>query len=356
MQTVVRGGPRDLIALAWYRIGFRPRESLVLVGLTGRTRRTGVVVRADLPTALDRAGTLQALVPLLRRGGAGEVVALVVTDAEGGPHTGPDGGLVLPHQDLDRWLRRELPRVGIGVFDVLIVGPDGFRKYDCPDPACCPAEGWPLDELAETELAAQMVLSGRAVAACESDLVADVQPIARGRLTRGRLDRAAPVDLAAELRRWRELLSTGAAEPLRPVPLLAGMRDVRLRDAVMFTLVPGSGLIPELAVAGELLGVDDRLWEHRPDDDLAERGRRLLASLARRAPAGDRAQVLSVMAWLAWWSCDAARSRLLTNLALADQPGHRLSMLVGQLLAAGIPPTWQPLPPAPADLLLPPSE
>ncbi|HET9658612.1 MAG TPA: DUF4192 domain-containing protein [Kineosporiaceae bacterium] len=344
MQTIVRGGPRDLIALAWYRIGFRPRESLVLVGLRGGRRRSGVVVRADLPAAQDRDATLVSVLPMLRRGGSREVVALVVSDAGGGPRPGPDGLPVLAHRDLDHWLRHTLPRHGIGVFDVLAVGPDSFRKYDCPDPLCCPPEGWPLDDLAGTELAAHMVLAGRMVADREEELVRDVRPQERGRLTRQRVDAAQPADLPAVLARWRELVAAGAAHPDRPAELLAGLRDVRLRDAVMFTLVPGSGLLPEQVVAGQVVASGDRIWELHPDHDLVERGRRLLAALARVAPAGDRAEVLSVLAWLAWWCCDAVRSRLLAGLALADRPGHRLSSLVAQLLAAGIPPTWQCLP------------
>jgi hypothetical protein len=342
MRTIVRGGPRELISLAWYRIGFRPRESLVFVGLRGPRRRTGMVVRVDLPAPEHRTPVARSVVRLLRRAATDEVVVLVVSDVDGGPRAGTDGEVLIPHRDLVRWLRRDLPRRGIRVFDTLIVGPQTFRSYSC-EASCCPAEGQSLDELAGSEIAAHMVLEGRSVLDQEADLVADVQPDPARRVSRRRLARAAAVgavDLDDELRRWRESLAAGDDDPPDPARLLVALRDVRLRDAVMFTLIPGSGLIPEMVLAGDPLAVDELLWDHRPDDELVERGRRLLASLVRVAPAGERAEALAVLAWLAWWVNDAARCRLLTDLALRDRPEHRLARLVAQLLMAGVPPTW----------------
>jgi hypothetical protein len=152
--------------------------------------------------------------------------------------------------------------------------------------------------------------------------------------------RAGVPDHARVLRRWRELIAAGAAEVDDPAMFLVALRDVRLRDAMMFTLIPGSGRTPELVLSGEVLKPGDDLWGHRPDDDLVGRGRRLLAALVRVAPPGDRAEVLSILAWLAWWCNDAVRCRLLVDLALTDRPEHRLARLVLQLHAAGIPPTW----------------
>jgi hypothetical protein len=341
MQTIVRGGPRDVIALAWYRIGFRPRESLVLVGLRGQRRRTDLVVRVDLPRPEHQDQVVRSVVQMLRRSGIREVVLLVVSDADDGPRAGAAGEVLIPHRDLVGWLRRELPRQGITVFDVLAVGPRSFRSYQC-DAGCCPPEGESLEELANSEMSAHMVLDGRVVLASEADLVADVQPVNGGRLNRRHLRQVGAVDLVEVLRVWREQVASGADEPADPARLLVALHDVRLRDAVMFTLIPGSGLIPEQILAGDTLGAGDLLWDHRPDDDLAERGRRLLAAVVRVAPQGERAEALAVLAWLAWWCNDAARCRLLTDLALTDHPEHRLARLVFQLLVAGVPPTWCP--------------
>jgi Domain of unknown function (DUF4192) len=347
MQTIVSGaGPRDAIALAWYRLGFRPRESLVLIGLHGPKRRTGALARADLPAPEHRAPTLASMVPYLQRCGDRQVVVLVVSDVDGGPRAGAGGEVLLPHRDLVAWLGPQLRRHGIEMFDALAVGPSTFRSYLCEDTTCCPPQGESLELVASSELAAHMVLDGKTFAPREEDVVADVRPVADGRVTARRLRRMPEPDLGQVLRGWREQLAGGADEPGDPAELLVAMRHVLLRDAVMFTLIPGSGLMPEAVLNGDLeqAEADAAPWNHPPDDDLAERGRRLLAALARVAPPGDRAEPLALLAWLAWWCNDTVRCRLLVDLALADRPGHRLARLVAQLHAAAVPPTWWRLP------------
>ncbi len=55
---------------------------------------------------------------------------------------------------------------------------------------------------------------------------------------------------------------------------------------------------------------------------------------------GQRAEALAALAWMAWWVGEAARARLLCDLALRDCPGHRLAALVEQLLSHAVPPPW----------------
>lgn len=365
MDSIVRGGPRDVIALAWYQIGFRPRESLVLVGLRGPRRRTGLVIRADLPSPAHRRALAGVLARGLRRSGSGEVVALVVSDAGGGPRAGAGGGSVMPHRDLDRWLRRDLPRHGIRVFDVIAVGPAGYRSYGCREISCCPAEGASLDEVLASEVSARMVVAGRTLLTDERDLIADVRPGAGegpgvgsdGRTHRPGAGGGEPggvgegedpaawsgAERARLLTQWRRALDTGAQEVARPAAVLAGLTDLRLRDAVMLTLVPGSGRAAEDLLVGCPPQPAAPVLAGRPDPDLADRGQRLLASLARQAPPGRRAEPLAMLAWLAWWRAQGPRGRLLADAALADRPGHRLATLVSQLLAHGVPPEWVPL-------------
>ena len=86
---------------------------------------------------------------------------------------------------------------------------------------------------------------------------------------------------------------------------------------------------------------DLRDFTDRPPDRRAfEAARELVAAVARGAPAGERAEALAVLAWMAWWQGSGARGRLLVGLALADRPGHRLAAIVDRLLAYGVPPSW----------------
>jgi hypothetical protein len=119
-----------------------------------------------------------------------------------------------------------------------------------------------------------------------------------------------------------------------------------VRDAVLLSLVPGSGTAPEELAAGRDDGTAGWLLDGNPDDELLERGRRLLSAVARTAPEGRRAEALGMLAWMAWWAGHGARARLLAARALADQPDHRLSLLVDELLRAGVPPAWVDVPDA----------
>ena len=60
---LVATGPGELLAVVPYRLGFHPRQSLVLLALDppapgGSRRRVGAVVRCDLPTRVEDAQEL----------------------------------------------------------------------------------------------------------------------------------------------------------------------------------------------------------------------------------------------------------------------------------------------------------
>lgn len=353
MRTISCAQPRDVIALAWYQIGYRPRESLVLVGVHGPRQRSGLVLRVDLPPASTRRQALTRLGQLLSRCGSTGVIALVVSDTGGGPHPGPDGRPILPHAALARALCRELRRQRLPVLDVFAVGPVSFRSYLCPDLHCCPAGGTSLEEVRSSEVTATMVLSGESLADSEQALIADVDPEPAGARSDpagtaagsvwGRAGRRQPA-----LRTWRRLLASAQPAPDDPVGLLDALDELPFRDAVLLTLAPDSGDLPERMVrvppGRELPEGTDDAFGSRPDPVVVERARQLLAALARWAPPGRRAEPLAMLAWLAWWTGAGARARLLTERALADRPGHRMAALVASLLAAGVPPPWVRLP------------
>lgn len=279
---------------------------------------------------------------MLRRAGDDAAIVFVVTDRGGGPHPGAGGRLVLPGIAVARVLRRDLRVQGVRALDVLLVGPSSYRSYFCPDPACCPAEGEPLEGVMGSEVAAQMVLAGRSVAACEGDLLADVRAVPPDRqlqLASGPPS-TGPGALEPTWQQWRQALAAGWDEPVDGETLLQALSCLPFRDAVLLSLVPGSGTAAERVLSGQPGPDAEGLLDRQPDPDLVERGRRLLAALARTAPPGRRAEPLAVLSWLSWWSGEGARARLLSERALSDQPGHRLAGLVAQLLARGVPPTW----------------
>jgi hypothetical protein len=350
MTVTVKADPADLIALAWYQLGYRPDDSLVMVGLGGPRQRAGVVSRGDLPPPGQEQAAVVALAGPLLDSGADAVVLLVCAGAA--CRSGPPPVL--------RSALRLLPELGLDVVDAWAVGTTGYRSYRCTDPGCCPRDGRPLAEVLRSRVAAELVLQGCALAEDEAALVADVLP---GPVPQaGAADDDASDDDAPEddgpvdgappdgtrspqdlLERWRQVLSgeageDGAAELVRLLgPALA---DGRLRDALMVTLVPGAGRVAEALLAGSGGEALDACLRVRPDQGLLDRGVRLLAAVARTARPGRRAGALGALAWLAWWAGQGTRARLLAERALADVPGHRLAMLVDGLLELAVPPPW----------------
>jgi Domain of unknown function (DUF4192) len=342
--TVLRGGPPDVIAYAFYRMGFRPRESLILVGLQGPGRLIGLVIRVDLPPRRQLRPALVRQLDVLRRAGEDSVVVLVVSDAQ------PDGDqtepIALPHRGLVRDLLDLAADRGWWVQDVIAVSRSRWRSYLCVDPACCPPDGHPLEMVMDSAAAASMVCLGRVLATDENALVADVeatvaepQPVGDGSRA---VQAASPADPAQLLRRWRLLLQRASAPDALPDVswLVPALQDRWLRDAVLLTMVPDCGTAPEELLAGADDAVLDGMFDRCPDPELLERGRRVLSAVARSAPSGERVDALALLAWMSWWSGDGARGRLLSTRALADGPGHRLARLVDGLLRLGVPPTW----------------
>lgn len=345
MTVTVKADPADLIALAWYQLGYRPDDSLVMVGLGGPRQRAGVVSRGDLPPPGQERAAVAALAGPLLDSGADAVVLLVCAAAA--CRTGPPAVL--------RSALRLLPELGLDVVDAWAVGSTGYRSYRCTDPGCCPRDGRPLAEVLRSRVAAELVLRGCALAEDEAALVADVLPDPAPEA--GAADGEAPDDGAPAdgvpaddarppedlLERWRQVLAGDAGEDRTAelVRLLGpALADGRLRDALMVTLVPGAGGVAEALLTGTGGEALDACLRVPPDQDLLDRGVRLLAAVARTARPGRRAGALGALAWLAWWAGQGTRARLLAGRALADVPGHRLAMLVDGLLELAVPPPW----------------
>ncbi|WP_088290721.1 DUF4192 domain-containing protein [Kineosporia sp. A_224] len=355
MTSVIRGGaPHDLIAYAWFVMGFRPRESVVVVGMSGDSLTSGLVARLDLPGERHAARAAVMFAEMLERSGDEACLVLVVSDAAGDAPL-VDGDGAMPHDGLTVRLRAALAAAGVHVVDALLVGSSTYRSYLCEDEGCCSPAGRPLTEVTGSRVAAAMVLEGRCVLDDEQDLVADVDPdaaAARGEpvlaLPRARPGRGRR---RAAFLRWCADLDAAAEEPTRAEDLLAALvADRDLRDAVLFSLVPGGRATALRLLEGRPTGPLGPDRDARPQDPLVRTGDRLLACLARRAPAGSRAEPLAALAWLAWWSGDAVRGRLLADRALEDAPGHRLAGLVHALLEGSVPPPWTDVARASRDL------
>ncbi|QGQ19137.1 DUF4192 family protein [Cellulomonas sp. JZ18] len=373
--------PRELLAYVPHRLGFRPHESAVAVALRGPRGRVGLVVRVDLddlahPTHGPQVA--RALAGHLDRDGATRVLLVAYTERDAGERLAREGAAHLA----------EACDVPVGPLEALLVSAGAYRCLACP-PGCCPPGGRPLDDLRSTRVGAEMVLAGSVVVDRREDLAripsapAEARRSvarARGRWDAARLRAAADGDDAvaawrlASLRAWREEVGDAVARPAPAVGVRgtatdargpggrttfsrlgrveAGLRDRRVRDAVLVTLVPGTGRLPERSLAApQVRAADDRLlgdaMARVVDPDVgvapppsARRHEVVLEQVVAHGRAGGQPPALTLLGLLAWWRGDGARASLLLDRALAGDGEYRLALLLARTLEAGLPPGW----------------
>jgi uncharacterized protein DUF4192 len=267
-KTVISAaGPEDMIATVWFSLGYKPRDSLVVIGLEGPRQRVGVLLRADLPVSRtsDRSGEpirpLDRLPPDALRAILPDIVRdLLVTVAASG--AGGVLAIVADEQAFDRRppavvrvLRHEARSFGLHLFDVLGVTRTAFASLLCRDPRCCPPGGRPIEEVLSSRSAAVHVVHGDTVAESEADLLVDVTPGPSdpvdppSRLLSGPRSDAQQSQWSAvqERCRWWESWTRacsgaarvpGSVEPLRG--FAAALYDSHLRDAVLMGLLGAS--------------------------------------------------------------------------------------------------------------------
>ncbi|WP_186814448.1 DUF4192 domain-containing protein [Actinotalea fermentans] len=390
MPTTIRTSDvREVLALVPFQLGFRPTESAVLISLRGARSRVGLVVRvdlADIAADADNGWTARTLVGHVVADGARRAVAVLYTAADLQSAVGGS----LPQAARERTARvaarvlADAAADSLGELETWVVGPRGYYALGCTDPGCCPPGGRPLDELQGTRIGAQMVLDGQLVAPTREDLVRlpDTSAEARKAARRARARwaaRGAAAGPGAQAHRWRrdglalwrstlaDVLEAsggaggsqrlpavfGGSVPGVPAPtgtgrLLAALDDVLVRDAVLLTFVEGNERIADRLVAGEtgpaigqgIAAITDPVRGRHPDLRRVAGARAVLEHVAAHATRGRHAPALTLLAVLAWWEGDGARSGVLVDRALDADPEYRLAVLVDEALRTGMPPGW----------------
>jgi len=329
---VAVGEPREILALVCYSLGYRPQDSLALVGV--REDRSTLVARIDLPAPADLIDALTGVCsPLLREHVTG-VVAVLFTPTDP-PVTAQDAAGVLGAATV-------LGQAGLRVHDLIWVGPTRYRSQSCPDPACCPPAGRQVAEaLTDSLVAATEVAAGTTCAATEADLLAETRP--RDVLPVETILGTDPGDAHAWLAAW----TTWLAHPDRVdwARAIAGINRIRYRDAVMTAALAGE--LDPVAAYDAAPELTDHLLSRCPDVENTSTNLALLAALAARAPQRWRAQPLAAAAFLAWQSGRGVKARLLARAATDDDPTCSLAALVTRLIQAAVPPPWTTTSPGP---------
>jgi Domain of unknown function (DUF4192) len=160
--------PGEVAAGLPHLLGFRPVESVVLIGLGGASGgRVGLTVRADIPPPRHAAARAGALARGVATDEPAAVLVAVVSEAPDVPAT--PGGVDLPHRDLVHELVVTLAAEDIPVRDALLVRGGRWWSYDCPHPCCAPDAGTPLPA-GVSELEAASVAAGQVLAQSREEL------------------------------------------------------------------------------------------------------------------------------------------------------------------------------------------
>ena len=299
--------PNELIAAVPFLLGYRPHDSIVLIGLDD-TRIT-VTGRVALP---DTADDLDAFATIVRALHNNDVSAAVLIGF------GPADRVT---RCIDR-LRDAITDSGIELVDALRVDGDRYWSYLCRDVDCCPTEGHRLAP-EDTTIAAEFTAAG-----------AQAKP-----------DRESVVrQLDAVTGDARDAMATATR---RIIDVLGSPVDGRLlRER-------GQSILAHCADTLELPGHDDTAWlavaladetildeamlsidQHPAECDSTA----LWVWLTRHAGPDQRPLCAAVLSYAAWRCGNGALAGEAVRIATATRPWHQLAEAMLRILENGVPP------------------
>lgn len=299
-----------------YLLGFHPQRSAVLLWLQGS--QVVLTERIDLP-APEIDGSLWARAagshPVA---GTTDTVIVVLIPDEDRP-ADVERLRVLAHALVDQqWA----PRV-----DVVRLLDDRWLDLLCDDPGCCSLDGEPIDPELRDAIAAEFAGRGISPLASRDALVGALAPdadLVEQVVATGVLAGERGVSLTGDRREaWRDDMihavlawardRSAPPDPRRMATLLLALRDIRVRDTVLWEV---ARMKPRKVVVA------------------ADQFTRLL----RAAPEGDVATVAVCACVACWLVGDGTRATVAVDRALADAPEHFLAQGFDHALRSGQPP------------------
>lgn len=359
-----------LLASVPYSLGYRPRESAVLLGLRigeraggSRTAEVGPSARVDLRDLAHPVGGPQLLGDLARvmeRDGCEDVFVVFYTSV---PRTllGTDPVVfqaLTTVRLLTGWAEPPGPWV---------VGDDSYGPWG-EETECAP----PVGDIAHLEhgtVAAELTFRGVNVAADRAALAvapsadADLRRTAiraaheaearRRRLSHDGAAFGLSLETADQVAAWRqeewqgwrrllERATDGRRLPAAALGRLAvALEDPSVRDgALSCFLGPAPVHVPSAARAVSVLDRAMQPGGPRPDPTYLEPATTVLRAVAAAVPAPTGARAVALLAWAAWWGGNGAQADVLVAQALDSGRRPRLAELVEQALVHRLPPGW----------------
>ena len=331
--------PGEVAAGLPHLLGFRPEESVVLIGLSGPGEvRVGLCVRADIPPSWLAARVASGLADAVATSAPSAVLLAVVSEAPDAPLLDDPGMLAglglsdvvdLPHRDLVHELVLALDDLRIPVRDALLVRGGRWWSYDCPHPCCAPRAGTPLPA-GVTALEAASVAAGQVLAQDRAELRARIAA-PEGPAASAMADTCLRVGQV-----WTRSpgAGPGGSAEERWAAVLAGLASARPG--------PSGRRLSDEEVARIAWALRDRAVRDRaiglalgPDAEAVEL---LWTECTRRSPPPLDAAPATLLAISAWLRGDGAMANVALARARDSDPDHGLAVLLDDALAACLPP------------------
>jgi hypothetical protein len=321
--------PGEVAAALPHLLGFRPEESVVIVGLGGPSGgRVGLTVRADLPPPQHAAPLAAALARGVATDDPTAVLVAVVSEADDEPDR--SGGVDLPHRDLVHAVVVTFADRAIPVRDVLLVRRGRWWSYDCPDACCAPGAGTPLPGGVST-LEVASVATGQVLAQSREELEARIthlDPIDRDEVREASFAMVTARNARAQEAGW------GAVEKAAWTAVETAVRE-RRAEAAVAALRPQA--LAEIVWGLQHTSLRDRALGLALGDDAAA-AEALWTECTRRAPWMLAAAPATLLAVSAWLRGDGAMASVALERALDSDEDYQLAQLLRSALAACIRP------------------
>lgn len=375
---------RDLLAYVPHRLGYMPRGSLVLIGMSRQPSRTvlGLVVRCDLPrgwmddpdapTARQMVENLfadtsvNAIVPVLYldppEGAETPAGAEAPDDAESPTGAAPVAyGADGPEPETAAAIRGAVLGLGFELVDELWVAGGRWRSYACNDPACCPPGGRPITEIESSAAGAELVLAGSSPAASIDELTAlpSMAPETAAAVRKAlapaaaRRERETGRDGLVPWRRrqltlWRRAFDSEPAtiDPDTIAGLIVALSDSWFRDGVLLDIFGFAShavavVAPEpppdtMEVMSRVVGAS----RTEPAPERLARAEGLLKVLAGAATGPGQAAPLAILGWIEWCRGRSSTAGNYLDSACEADGRHRLAALLKGFVDGGLLPYW----------------
>ncbi len=324
-EVVRLGSMTETLSIIPYLVGFHPHSSMVVVCLHGDRRRSGLVMRSDLPDALA-AGAWAAEVAARAEHQRADGVLMVCYSDE------PNRESELAQQALADVLLAAFSARGVDVIDAALVRHNRWWSYLCCQPECCPASGTPLPDVlggGAARIGAAAALHGRSPLTSRAELEATVAGPTGAALEAAReaFERAYVHDRARRRRDGRVGLTRQTVCAVEEALTAYTTGDGRMEDEMVATICVG---LEEKPARDQVASLD----VHEPAVWLA-----LLTHLAQRTPDEASAPICTTLAWAAYGSGDGALANVALDRALNHRPDYDMALLLRAASDRQVPPT-----------------